>query len=128
MNNMNSVNGSGEHQHQPDNPAPDELREAGRELRQKANDLRKDLVGQLNKAAAALRQEVRDKSSDPSLHQSVDEAATGLEKAAVYLNNHSVEDMGVEAVRTVKQNPVPMVAIVFVLGLIVGLLLRGGKR
>ncbi len=125
---MTSANGTGEHTHGAADQAAAELREAGRELRQKANDLRKDLVGQLNKAAAALRQEARDKSSDPSLHQSVDEAATGLEKAAVYLNNHSVEDMGAEAVQTVKQNPVQTMAIVFVVGLIIGLLLRGGKR
>lgn len=125
---MSSTNGTSEHLHEAADHAAEDLREVGRELRQKANELRKDIVGQLNKAASTLRQEAREKSADPSLHKSVDEAATGLEKAAVFLNNHSVEDMGAEAVKTVKRSPMRSLAVVFVVGVVIGLLLRGGSK
>jgi len=54
--------------------------------------------------------------------------AKGLEKAAHYLNNRSVEEMGKDAKQVVQKYPVRTVTVAVLIGIIIGLILRGGKR
>ncbi|MBL8118103.1 MAG: hypothetical protein J0L63_07420 [Anaerolineae bacterium] len=105
-----------------------ELGELGRELRQRANDIRKEAVKQLNHAAESIRREAREDMDDESAQKTADEVAKGLEKAAHYLNTNSVEQMGQEATRIVKKNPVPSLLVILGIGILIGLLLRGGKK
>jgi ElaB/YqjD/DUF883 family membrane-anchored ribosome-binding protein len=58
------------------------------------------------------------------LLDNADTLAMGLEKAANYLNSRDLDQMGEEAARTVRANPLRSVGIVFVVGVLVGLFLR----
>jgi ElaB/YqjD/DUF883 family membrane-anchored ribosome-binding protein len=124
---MTGTNGTVDKAQDAAKEAMDNLSELGRELRQKGNEVRQQMVKQLNTAAETLRKEVRDNKAGDEAQKSVDEIAKGLEKAAHYLNNHTVEQMGGEATKVVKENPARTLFIVFIVGLIVGLILRGGS-
>jgi ElaB/YqjD/DUF883 family membrane-anchored ribosome-binding protein len=102
-----------------------ELREVQRQLRGQANDVRKEVVKQLYTGAETIRKEARQSNVSNEAKHSADEIARGLEKAASYLNSRSVEDMGEEAVRVVRANPIRAVIIAFVVGLLMGLMMRG---
>ncbi len=104
-----------------------ELRELQRQLRGRANDVRKEVVKQLYTGADAIRKEARQSDAGDEAKRSADEIARGLEKAASYLNSRSVENMGEEAVRVVKRNPMRAVIIAFVIGLLMGIMMRGDK-
>jgi ElaB/YqjD/DUF883 family membrane-anchored ribosome-binding protein len=121
---MTETNGTGEKVQD----VSKELGELGREVRQKANDIRKETVKQLNSAAESIRKEARESSDSPEAHKAADEVAKGLEKAAHYLNNRSVEQMGAEATRVVKRNPMRMLFITFVVGFLLGMSMRGGDN
>lgn len=105
-----------------------ELRELQRQLRGRANDVRKEVVKQLNTGADTIRKEARQSPAGSEAKQSADEIARGLEKAASYLNSRSVEDMGEEAVRVVRRNPMRAVIIAFVVGLLMGIMMKGDNR
>jgi ElaB/YqjD/DUF883 family membrane-anchored ribosome-binding protein len=121
---MTGQNGTSE----PIQDVTPDLGEISRELREKANEIRKDAVSTLHQAAETIRREARENTEDNGVHKTADDVATGLEKAANYLNNHSVEDMGAEATQAVKNNPVPALLLIFGIGLLIGMLLRGGGR
>jgi F0F1-type ATP synthase membrane subunit b/b' len=121
---MTGQNGTNE----PIQDVTPDLSEISRELREKANEIRKDAVSTLHQAAETIRREARENTEDDGVHKTADDVATGLEKAANYLNNHSVEDMGAEATQAVKNNPLPALLLVLGIGLIIGLLLRGGRK
>lgn len=104
-----------------------ELRELQRELRGRANDVRKEVVKQLYAGAEAVRKEARQAAAGDDAKRSADEIARGLEKAASYLNSRSVEDMGEEAVRVVRANPIRAVIGAFVVGLLMGMMMRGDR-
>ncbi|MBI5668705.1 MAG: hypothetical protein HZC41_11920 [Chloroflexi bacterium] len=104
-----------------------ELRELQRQLRGRANEVRKEVVKQLYTGADAIRREARQSDAGDDAKRSADEIARGLEKAASYLNSRSVEDMGEEAVRVVRANPVRAVIVAFVVGLLMGVMMRGDK-
>lgn len=105
-----------------------ELRELQRQLRGRANDVRKEVVKQLYTGAETIRKEARQSSAADEAKSSADEIARGLEKAASYLNSRSVEDMGEEAVRVVRRNPMRAVIIAFVVGLLMGIMMKGDNR
>jgi len=105
-----------------------ELRELGRELRGRANDVRKEAAKSLNSVAATIRKEVRDVGAGTEAMQNADELAKGLEKAAAYLNSKSVEDMGGDATRVVQRYPLRAVFITFIVGLLLGMMMRGDNK
>ena len=105
-----------------------DLGEVARELRQKANDVRKEAVKQLNHAAETIRREAHENTEDATTRKSADEVAKGLEKAAHYLNHNSVEDMEKQAKKVVRKNPVPSVLIALGIGMVIGLLLNSGNK
>ncbi|HVU14878.1 MAG TPA: hypothetical protein VHD90_26570 [Phototrophicaceae bacterium] len=101
------------------------LRDWGREAHHYAENAKSDMVKTLYDSAKNLRKEARDAgASDDALHR-VDDVATGFEKAASYLKGHTYGDMGEDAVKTVKRYPLQTMAILFVVGVVIGLLLRG---
>lgn len=101
-------------------------RDVGRELRDRADGFRLDIVKQLHNFAQTIRKEVQ--SVDDIDSESVERAerfASGLDSAADYLNRHTVEDLGGEATAVVQRNPWKVLGFAFVVGVIIGLLLRG---
>lgn len=105
-----------------------ELRELGREARHKADAAKKDVVHKLYETAENIRKEVREAKAGDDATQTADKFAHGLEKAAHYLNRHSFDDLGEDVERAVKRNPLPMLGIVLMVGVILGLLLRGNDK
>ncbi len=124
---MSKTNGAGEAVQDVVQDVAEELGELGRDLRKKGNEVRKQAVKQLHTAAETIRREAREATKDREAHKAADEVARGLEKAATYLNTHSLEDMGVEAQRVVKRNPLRTVFIAFAIGLLLGMFLRGDR-
>lgn len=102
----------------------DELKEFGRELRKRAETVRLEVIKQLHNAAANIRKEANERKDEPFLRQNADKLAKGLEKTAHYLNSRDLDHLGEEASAAVRQNPMRTLAIVFVIGLIVGMILR----
>ena len=98
---MNGHNGTGEKVQDAARDVAQELSEFAREVRQRANSVRKEAVKQLNHAAESIRREAHDNTEDKKAHEAADEVAKGLEKAAHYLNTNSVEQMGTEATKVV---------------------------
>ena len=125
---MNGQNGTGEKVQDTARDVAKELGELGRELRQRANSVRKEAVKQLNHAAESIRKEAREATKDKDAHETADEVAKGLEKAAHYLNNNSVEQMGSEATKVVRQNPIPALLVALGIGMVIGLLLNSGHK
>ena len=125
---MNGQNGTGEKLQDAAQDVAKELGELGRELRHRANSVRKEAVKQLNHAAESIRRETRDTTDDTDAHKTADEVAKGLEKAAHYLNTNSVEQMGTEATKVVRQNPISALLVALGIGMIIGLLLNSGNK
>lgn len=106
--------------------AAEELKELGRELRTRAEAAREEVVKQLHNVAASMRKEVRDRKADPNLKANVDRMASGLEKAATYLNSRNLDQIGEDATKVVRTNPWRTLAVIFIVGLIIGVFLRRG--
>jgi ElaB/YqjD/DUF883 family membrane-anchored ribosome-binding protein len=100
--------------------------EIGRELHHHAENAKSDMVKTLYEAAKLLRKQTRDAGANKDVLERVDDVATGFEKAATYLKRNSYGAMGEDAVRTVKTYPLQTMAVIFVVGVLIGLLLRGG--
>ena len=125
---MNGTNGTGEKVQDAAQDVANELGELGRELRQRANSVRKEAVKQLNHAAESIRKEAHETTEDENARKTADEVAKGLEKAAHYLNTNSVEQMGTEASKVVRQNPISAILVALGIGMIIGLLLNSGNK
>ncbi len=104
--------------------AREALEQLGREFRERADGLRQEVVKQLLNAADTIRKQVRENKVEGDAREQADRLAKGLDKAAKYLNSRSVDQWGDEAVRVVRKNPWRALAVVFVVGLIVGIFLR----
>lgn len=101
------------------------MNELGRSARKRADDAKKEAVKGLNSAAESLRREARELGANPEIRGSVDEVARGLERTAIYLRKHSYEQMGQDVSRAVKGTSFRTFLIVFVVGVVVGLMMRG---
>lgn len=102
--------------------------ELARELRQKADDARKGMVKTLNDSALTMREQLREAGAGDEVVKAVDDIAKNFEKAASYLNNHSVDEIRQDATKTVKENSTLILAIVLIVGVIIGLMMRGSDR
>ncbi len=101
--------------------------EIGRELHHHAENAKSEMVKSLYEAAKNLRKQAHEAGAGADMQKHVDDMATGFEKAAGYLKRSSYGDIGEDAVHTVKRHPAQTLAIIFVVGVVIGLLLRGGR-
>jgi ElaB/YqjD/DUF883 family membrane-anchored ribosome-binding protein len=101
------------------------MSELGRTARKRADTAKKEAVKGLNSAAASLRREAHELGASDEIRSSVDEMARGLERAAAYLRKHSYEEMGQDVTRVVRRNSFRTILIVFAVGVVIGLLIRG---
>jgi ElaB/YqjD/DUF883 family membrane-anchored ribosome-binding protein len=104
------------------------LNEFGRQARKRADEAKTEAVKGLNALAETLRREAREAGEDPNVVEKIDEVARGLEKASLYLKTNTYEDMREDVETQVRRNPMTTLGLVFVAGLIFGLILRGGRR
>lgn len=110
------------------NEAADNLRDLGRNARSSADDVKKEAVRLLNNAADTIRHEARERGASKDVRGGADDVAKSLERAAHYLKRHSFEDMGDDVSKSVQKNPWRTAAILFVVGVVVGLILRGDNE
>jgi ElaB/YqjD/DUF883 family membrane-anchored ribosome-binding protein len=100
--------------------------ELRREAQARAEDVKREAAKQLNTAAEAIRREARESGQvDADALKRIDDIATRLEKTAGYLNSRSVQDIGGDATKVVVRNPWRAVIVSFVVGFLLGLMLRG---
>ncbi|MBE2267844.1 MAG: hypothetical protein IAE80_06400 [Anaerolinea sp.] len=104
------------------------ISEFGREARHKADGAKKDMVKTLYSAAHTIRKEAREANASKDVREHADGVAKGFERAAHYLKKNSYEDIGDDVVEGVRANPWRTLAIIFIVGLVIGLLLRGGDQ
>ncbi len=102
------------------------IHELGREAHQKAETAKSDMVKTLYDAAKNLRKQARDAGASHEAREQIDDVADGFEKAASYLKHNDYGEIGEDAVKTVQRYPLQMMAIILVIGVIIGLILRGG--
>ena len=108
--------------------AADSLRDLGRNARSSAEEVKKQSVRLLKEAAVTIRREARERGASKDVRGSADDVAKGLERAAHYLKRNSYEDMTEDVTKSVQRNPWRTMAILFVIGVIVGLVLRGDNE
>ncbi|MCS7072658.1 MAG: hypothetical protein NZM00_14220 [Anaerolinea sp.] len=104
-----------------------DVRELGRQLRQRADEAKKEAVKALHAAADTIRREARDKGLEGDVLKGAHDAAHHLERAATYLKRSSFEDIGEDAAhavkKTVRRNTFPVLVVVLFVGILIGLLL-----
>jgi ElaB/YqjD/DUF883 family membrane-anchored ribosome-binding protein len=101
------------------------ISELGREINHHAESAKTDMVKALYDAAKMLRKESRAAGAANDVQHRVDDVATSFEKAAGYLKRNSYREIGDDAVKTARRNPMQTMAIIFIIGVVIGLLLRG---
>ncbi len=106
----------------------DDLKEVGREIRKRANDVKEEVVKQLFGAAETIRKEAKEAHLEGDGKTAAYDVAKGLEKAATYLNSRSVEKMGDDATRVVRRNPMRAVMVALIVGLLLGIMLKGSDK
>ncbi len=98
-----------------------------RAMRENAYTAKEKASDSLLTAAETLRREALKGSSDEMIRQS-QQLARGMEKAALYLDSHTLDQMGEDASEVVRENVWQSIGIVFILGLLLGLLLGGSRH
>ncbi len=103
------------------------IHEIRRTMRQAAHNVKEAAANSLLSAAENIRLEAV-KSGNSEAIQQAHQLARGMEKAAVYLDSHTLDQMGDDVAQSVSQNPWQWLAIVFVVGMLLGRMLGGGRR
>ncbi len=98
--------------------------EIGREAHHQAESAKTDMVKTLYDTAKTLRKQARDADAGHEVRDRVDDVADGFEKAAGYLKHNDYSDIGEDAVHTVRSYPLQILAIVLVIGVVIGLIMR----
>lgn len=107
--------------------ARENLHEFGREAHQQAKQAKSEMVKTLYDAAKTLRKQAREADTSKDVRERVDDVAVGFEKAATYLKRNSYGDMGDDAVKTVRSYPLQTMAVILIIGVIIGLILRDNR-
>lgn len=107
--------------------ASNSAHELGREAHHQAEAAKSDMVKTLYDTAKNLRKQAHDAGASHEVRDRVDDVADGFEKAAGYLKHNDYQDIGEDAVQTVRSYPLQTLAIVLVIGVIIGLILRDNR-
>jgi len=106
----------------------DGLSELGRQVRKQADEAREEAVKGLNSIAETIRQQAREAGAHDDILRNADDVAAGLERAAQYLKANTVDDIREDAETRVRENPWMAIGLALIIGLALGLILRGGRR
>ncbi len=101
------------------------IHELGREAHQQAEAAKTEMVKTLYDTAKNLRKQAHDAGASHEARERIDSVANGFEKAASYLKHNDYGEIGEDAVKTVQRYPLQVMAIILVIGVIIGLILRG---
>ncbi len=92
------------------------------EVKARANEAKGNIVDHLLKAAENLREQAQD-SGDAEAVEQAERLARSLEESGLYLDSHTVEELGKEVREVIAARPGPALVIVFFIGLIVGFII-----
>ncbi len=98
-------------------------REIRRELRAKVDEAKDTMADHLLATAEQIRKQAMETGDDEVIRQA-SQMARSLEKAAVYLDSRTLEQIGEDATQVVRQNPWESILAAFGIGVFIGLLLR----
>jgi len=96
-------------------------------LRKNAEIAKEKASDSLLNSAEAIRTEAQ-KSNNEEVVRQAQSLARSMEKAALYLDARTIDQLGNDAQTTVKQNVWSTLGIVAAIGFLLGLLLGGGGR
>ena len=100
------------------------MADLGRQALKMAEQARKEAAKGLQKAADKVREEVRSgDDQDEEAIERADQLAGGLERAAFYLKDTSVTEMGEQIEERVKAQPYQALLIALLVGVVFGFLL-----
>jgi ElaB/YqjD/DUF883 family membrane-anchored ribosome-binding protein len=102
------------------------VNEATRTMRETAYTVKEAASNSLLNAAENIRREAVKGGNEEAIRQA-HRLARSMEKAAVYLDSHTFDQIGEAATETVKENPWQSLGIAFIIGLIIGLLFSSGR-
>jgi ElaB/YqjD/DUF883 family membrane-anchored ribosome-binding protein len=100
--------------------------EARRAMRESAYTVKETASDQLLTAAESIRREALKGGNEEVIRQA-HTLARSMEKAALYLDGHTFEQIGQDATEVVKENPWQSIGVVFILGLLFGMLFGGNR-
>jgi ElaB/YqjD/DUF883 family membrane-anchored ribosome-binding protein len=100
--------------------------EARRAMRETAYTVKETASDSLLTAAENIRREALKSGSDDVVRQA-HQLARSMEKAALYLDSHTFEQISTDATEVVKANPWESLGVVFILGLVLGMLFGGNR-
>lgn len=98
-----------------------------RVLRKNAETAKEKASDSLLNSAESIRKEALKSNNDEIVRQA-QSLARSMEKAALYLDSRTLDQLGNDAQTTVKQNVWSTLGIVAAIGFLLGLLLGGGGR
>jgi ElaB/YqjD/DUF883 family membrane-anchored ribosome-binding protein len=100
--------------------------EARRMMKENAYTVKEAASDSLLTAAENIRREAL-KSGNEEIVRQAHQLSRNMEKAALYLDGHTFEQIGHDATEVVKSNPWQSVGVVFLLGLVFGMLFGGNR-
>jgi ElaB/YqjD/DUF883 family membrane-anchored ribosome-binding protein len=100
--------------------------EASRSMRETAYTVKETASNSLLSAAESIRREAVKGGNDETIRYA-HQLARSMEKAAVYLDSHTFDQISEAAAAPIKQNPWQSLGIAFIVGMILGLLLNSGR-
>jgi ElaB/YqjD/DUF883 family membrane-anchored ribosome-binding protein len=105
----------------------DQVRAMRRELINRALTVKDKAVGDLQAAAARIRREANETQDAESVGKA-EELAVELERTASYLDRHTFRQLQSDVAETAQENVVEALAIAFVVGLLLGLVIGMNRR
>jgi ElaB/YqjD/DUF883 family membrane-anchored ribosome-binding protein len=102
------------------------ISEARHAMRESATIAKEKASDSLLSAADAIRNEAIKHENEELQHQA-QTLARGMEKTALYLDSRTLDQMSSDATEVVKQNIWQTLGVVFLLGLLLGLVFGGGR-
>ncbi len=100
--------------------------DASRSMRETAYTVKESASSSLLNAAEGIRREAVKGGNDEVVRQA-HKLARSMEKAAVYLDSHTFDQIGTDAAETVRENPWQALSLAFIIGLILGLLASSNR-
>lgn len=90
------------------------------ETRARVNEAKSNIAAQLLKAAETIRRQTQASGDEDAIMQA-DKVARSLERAGLFLDSHSVEEVGGEVAQAMSSLPLSAVVAAFIVGLAIGL-------
>ncbi len=102
------------------------MAEARRAMRENADTAKDKASDALLNAADTIRTEALKGGNDEMIRQA-GQLSRGIEKAALYLDSHTLDQIGEEATEMVKQNMWQTLGLAALIGLLLGMILGGNR-